>query len=123
MCRRASRVIAERVLLMEREQGPNPCARQRSWRVQGRAAPAVRSARRAPAPPPGRGYDGSMPLRVAMIAAECEPWAKTGGLGDVVDALSRALAHVPGAIDGDVEVFLPRYRSVPVPAETAGRRT
>lgn len=57
-----------------------------------------------------------------MIAAECEPWAKTGGLGDVVDALSRALARVPGATDGPVEVFLPRYRSVPVPAETAGSR-
>ncbi|MEA2548665.1 MAG: hypothetical protein QOE42_1263 [Chloroflexota bacterium] len=56
------------------------------------------------------------PLRVAMIAAECEPWAKTGGLGDVVDALARALGHVPGAIDGEVEVFLPRYRSVEVPA-------
>src|SRR5947207_7791812 len=63
-----------------------------------------------------------MPLRVAMIAAECEPWAKTGGLGDVVDALARALGHVPNAIDGEVEVFLPRYRSVPVPAETTGSR-
>ena len=63
-----------------------------------------------------------MPLRVAMIAAECEPWAKTGGLGDVVDALARALPPVPNAIDGEVEVFLPRYRSVPVPAATAGRR-
>src|SRR4051794_1554425 len=63
-----------------------------------------------------------MPLRIAMIAAECEPWAKTGGLGDVVDALSRALGRVPGATDGEVEVFLPRYRSVTVPARTAGSR-
>jgi starch synthase len=63
-----------------------------------------------------------MPLRIAMIAAECEPWAKTGGLGDVVDALSRALGRVPGATDGPVDVFLPRYRSVPVPGGTpAGR--
>ncbi|HEY8989858.1 MAG TPA: glycogen/starch synthase, partial [Candidatus Limnocylindrales bacterium] len=59
-----------------------------------------------------------MPLRVASIAAECEPWAKTGGLGDVVDALARALGRVPGATDGPVDVFLPRYRSVPVPAGT-----
>jgi starch synthase len=60
-----------------------------------------------------------MPLRVASIAAECEPWAKTGGLGDVVDALARALGKVPGATDGPVDVFLPRYRSVPVPAGTS----
>ena len=59
-----------------------------------------------------------------MIAAECEPWAKTGGLGDVVDALARALGHVPGAIDTEVEVFLPRYRSVAVPATAVvGSRT
>ena len=60
-----------------------------------------------------------MPMRVAILAAECEPWAKTGGLADVVDALARALAHLPEA-DGDLEtpvdVFLPRYRSVQVPA-------
>jgi starch synthase len=57
-----------------------------------------------------------MPMRIAFIAAECEPWAKTGGLGDVVDALARSLTRVPGATDGLVDVFLPRYRSVPVPA-------
>ncbi|MEO5939764.1 MAG: glycogen/starch synthase, partial [Candidatus Limnocylindrales bacterium] len=62
------------------------------------------------------------PLRIAMIAAECEPWAKTGGLGDVVDALARALGHVPDAVDGEVEVFLPRYRSVPVPPDGAAAR-
>lgn len=57
-----------------------------------------------------------MPMRVAFIAAECEPWAKTGGLADVVDALARAL-HQAGAseLEGLVDVFLPRYRSVAVP--------
>jgi starch synthase len=58
-------------------------------------------------------------MRVIFVAAECEPWAKTGGLGDVVDALARALGRVPGVLDEPVEVFLPRYRSVPVPAEAA----
>jgi starch synthase len=56
-------------------------------------------------------------MRVIFIAAECEPWAKTGGLGDVVDALARALGRVPGELDEPVEVFLPRYRSVPSPGD------
>ena len=57
-----------------------------------------------------------MGLRVAFLAAECEPWAKTGGLADVVDALARALGGLPGgAIDGPVDVYLPRYRGVPEP--------
>jgi len=33
-------------------------------------------------------------MRVVCISAECEPWAKTGGLGDVVDALARAVASI-----------------------------
>ena len=64
-----------------------------------------------------------MPLRIAFIAAECEPWAKTGGLGDVVDALARALGELPAATDGQVDVFLPRYRAVPVPSDAGPGRT
>ncbi|HVQ22223.1 MAG TPA: glycogen/starch synthase, partial [Candidatus Saccharimonadia bacterium] len=30
-------------------------------------------------------------MRIVMVASECEPFAKTGGLADVVDALARAL--------------------------------
>jgi starch synthase len=57
-------------------------------------------------------------MRVTMIAAECEPWAKTGGLADVVDALARALGRQPGGrVEGLVDVFLPRYRSVDVPTD------
>ena len=37
-------------------------------------------------------------MRVVCISAECEPWAKTGGLGDVVDALARAVGAA-GAVD------------------------
>ncbi len=51
-------------------------------------------------------------MHVVFVAAECEPWAKTGGLGDVVDALARALGRIPGAVDAPIEVFLPRYRSI-----------
>ena len=83
-----------------------------------------------------------MSIRAAFLAAECEPWAKTGGLADVVDALARALGRVRGThagrgthavrgtdavrggdiVDGaaaalelPVDVFLPRYRAVRVP--------
>ena len=51
-----------------------------------------------------------------MIAAECEPFAKTGGLADVVDALARALGRqLGGDIDAPVDVFLPRYRGIAAP--------
>ena len=45
-------------------------------------------------------------MRVVCISAECEPWAKTGGLGDVVDALTRAVgARGPGG--QEVEAGIP----------------
>lgn len=54
-------------------------------------------------------------MRIAMVASECEPFAKTGGLADVVDALSRAL----GQLGHEVDVYLPFYRGIaaPDPAE------
>ena len=51
-------------------------------------------------------------MRIAMVASECEPYAKTGGLADVVDALSRAL----GQLGHEVDVYLPRYRGIEAPA-------
>jgi len=52
-------------------------------------------------------------MRIAMVASECEPWAKTGGLADVVDALARAL----GARGHEVDVYLPLYRGLRPPAD------
>ena len=46
--------------------------------------------------------------RVLMVASEAAPFAKTGGLADVVGALSAALR----ARGQEVAVALPRYRSV-----------
>jgi starch synthase len=50
-------------------------------------------------------------LDVAMVASEMAPFAKSGGLADVVAALPRALA----AKGHRVSVFLPRYGSIAFP--------
>ncbi len=55
-------------------------------------------------------------MRVAMIASECEPYAKTGGLADVIDALARALSQA----GHEVDVYLPRYQGL-VPSEPVER--
>lgn len=47
-------------------------------------------------------------MRIAHIAAEVSPFAKTGGLGDVVGALPIAQAK----LGADVEVWMPYYRNV-----------
>lgn len=55
-------------------------------------------------------------MKIAMIASECEPWAKTGGLADVVDALSRALGRPgPAGLGHDVDVYLPWYQGLTPP--------
>ncbi len=48
------------------------------------------------------------PLRILQLAAEVTPFAKTGGLGDVVAGLSRFL----GRAGHDVRIFLPFYPSL-----------
>ena len=56
-----------------------------------------------------------------MIASEVAPFAKTGGLADVVGALPASLER----LGHDITVVLPRYRSVTVPAtgvEVTSRR-
>jgi starch synthase len=55
-------------------------------------------------------------MRIAMVASECEPWAKTGGLADVVDALSRALdLPEPAGPGHEVDVYLPWYAGLVPP--------
>lgn len=59
----------------------------------------------------------SIPLhqpRIMMVSSEASPWAKTGGLADVVEALPKALV----AAGHDVCVVIPRYmHAFAAPAE------
>jgi starch synthase len=54
------------------------------------------------------------PLHILMVASEVSPWAKTGGLADVVAALPVALELAGHS----VTIVLPRYREVEVPDGT-----
>jgi starch synthase len=47
-------------------------------------------------------------MRIAFVASECTPFAKSGGLADVVGALPRELAK----LGHQVEVYLPLYARV-----------
>ncbi len=47
-------------------------------------------------------------MKIAFLAAECAPFAKTGGLGDVVGALPKSL----GRLGHDARIFLPLYASI-----------
>jgi starch synthase len=53
-----------------------------------------------------------------MIASEVAPWAKTGGLADVMAGLPDAL----DALGHRVTIVLPRYRSVSLPEVESARR-
>lgn len=48
-------------------------------------------------------------MRIAVCASEAAPYCKSGGLGDVMEALPAALARIEG---NDVALFLPFYNKV-----------
>ena len=48
-------------------------------------------------------------MRIAILASEGAPYAKSGGLGDVMEALPSALAQIPG---NQVALFLPYYKKI-----------
>lgn len=47
-------------------------------------------------------------MNIAIVASECAPFAKTGGLADVVGSLPKALEH----LGSDVRVFIPKYNTI-----------
>lgn len=76
-------------------------AEERAAQETAAAFPAPIAAEEAALPQPRRS--------VAFIGSECYPFVKTGGLGDVMYALPRALIKQ----NCDVKVILPRYRCIP----------
>ncbi len=73
------------------------------------SAPRTTPVRSRRAPAASRHQGPADPLRIVMIASEVGPWAKTGGLADVLSALPAALAR----LGHQITVVLPRYRQVP----------
>ena len=57
-------------------------------------------------------------MRILTVASEAVPFAKTGGLADVIGALPRALAR----LGHEVDVVMPRYRGITA-GEPAGQVT
>ncbi|XP_022861081.1 granule-bound starch synthase 2, chloroplastic/amyloplastic isoform X2 [Olea europaea var. sylvestris] len=66
-------------------------------------------------PPP---LAGPNVMNVILVAAECAPWCKTGGLGDVAGALPKALARRGHR----VMVVAPRYGNYAEPQDSGVRK-
>ncbi|XP_057436008.1 granule-bound starch synthase 2, chloroplastic/amyloplastic-like [Lotus japonicus] len=62
---------------------------------------------------------GTNVMNVILVAAECAPWSKTGGLGDVAGSLPKALARRGHR----VMVVAPRYGNYAEPQDTGVRKT
>ena len=83
------------------EVAPEEAAVMAAPAPEKKPAPRKRKAKAAAAP------ELPQPRRsVAFIGSECYPFVKTGGLGDVMYALPKALVK----LNCDVRVILPRYR-------------
>ena len=48
-------------------------------------------------------------MKIAMVASEAAPYAKSGGLGDVMLGLPSQLARIAG---NEVCLFLPYYKRI-----------
>ena len=48
-------------------------------------------------------------MKIAILASEGAPYVKSGGLGDVMEALPAALSRIPG---NEVVLILPYYKKI-----------
>ena len=48
-------------------------------------------------------------MRIAILASEGAPYVKSGGLGDVMEALPAALSRIEG---NEVVLLLPYYKKI-----------
>lgn len=92
-------------------------------KAPSKAKPAAKAVKKAPAAKPAEAVAESAPVEaapaeevyasprrsVAFIGSECYPFVKTGGLGDVMYALPKALVKQ----NCDVKVILPKYKCIP----------
>ena len=93
----------------EKKPAPKKAAPKKSPAKRTRKSPAPAE---EPAPAVIETPEESLPQprrSVAFIGSECYPFVKTGGLGDVMYALPRALSRQ----NCDVKVILPRYKCIP----------
>ena len=87
-----------------------PAARKTSAPAEEKEAPpAMDGTPAVPEAAPDQEMSNLPRRSVAFIGSECYPFVKTGGLGDVMYALPRALVR----LNCDVRVILPRYACIP----------
>ena len=88
-------------------------AAKRTTKKKAEKAPVVEEVKEAPvevvAEVPAEPELPQPRRSIAFIGSECYPFVKTGGLGDVMYALPKALI----AQNCDVRVILPRYKCIP----------
>lgn len=76
-------------------------------------------AQAAPPPPPEEtSLAGENRMNIVFVGAECAPWSKTGGLGDVMGSLPKAMARRGHR----VMVIVPRYDNYPDAFDTGVRQ-
>ncbi|KAJ0100024.1 hypothetical protein Patl1_21898 [Pistacia atlantica] len=91
-------LIAESSLPKDEEHRDSKGSSSQASEASGATDSAIEDAK----PPP---LAGANVMNIILVAAECAPWSKTGGLGDVAGALPKALARRGHR----VMVVAPRY--------------